>query len=208
MKKGFVFADEVINDIRWDAKYSTWDNFTGKPVDGYYTNRIVVTTELAEALVQARDMAHGLGYGLLLWDGYRPQRAVDKFLKWTKQPEDYNTKKKHYPHINREHLFSKGYVATRSSHSRGSAIDLTLYDLNTNTLIPMGSDFDFMDTKSHHSCKSISKAEFKNREILHQIMTTCGFASYENEWWHYVLENEPYPDTYFDFSIKNNIKLP
>lgn len=207
MENSFVFLDEVLDDIRWDAKYSTWDNFTGKPVVGYEVNRIIVTNELATALIQAKEMATCLGYGLLIWDGYRPQCAVDSFLKWAKQPEDGYRKQKHYPHIERDELISKGYVAARSSHSRGSAIDLTLYDLKTNILIPMGNDFDFMDLRSHHTYKYVSEIEFKNRRILRDIMVACGFTQYENEWWHYVLQNEPYPDTYFNFPIKNNMQF-
>ena len=97
MIEGFVFLDEVLDDVRWDAKYATWDNFTGKPVTGYEINRVVGTKELAAALLQAKKIAARLGYGLLLWDGYRPQCAVDSFLVWAKQPEDGYTKKKHYP---------------------------------------------------------------------------------------------------------------
>lgn len=99
MEKGFVFLDEAIHGIRWDAKYATWDNFTGKPVNGYEANRIVASIELAEALQQAKEHAALLGYGLLIWDAYRPQRAVDCFVRWSAQPENNLTKKKHYPHL-------------------------------------------------------------------------------------------------------------
>lgn len=201
MQKGFVFLDEVLPGIRWDAKYATWDNFTGKPVDGYEVNRIVGTHELAAALHVAQEQAAVLGYGLLLWDGYRPQRAVDRFLKWSEEPEDGRTKSKHYPNINRSEMIRKGYVAAQSSHSRGSAIDLTLYRLDTNVLVPMGGDFDLMDVISHHEARGIAEAEAKNRRLLRSIMESSGFNAYEYEWWHYTLKNEPYPDTYFDFPI-------
>ena len=125
----FVFVDELVSGIRWDAKYATWDNFTGKPVDGYLANRIVGTRALCDALAQARDQAASWGFGLLLWDGYRPQRAVDCFLRWAEQPEDGRTKPRHYPHIDRATMFENGYVATKSGHSRGSTVDLTLYQL-------------------------------------------------------------------------------
>jgi D-alanyl-D-alanine dipeptidase len=201
MEKGFVFLDEVLPGIRWDAKYATWDNFTGKPVDGYVVNRIVGTNELAAALLVAREQAADLGYGLLLWDGYRPQRAVDRFLQWSEEPEDGYTKSKHYPNINRSEMIRNGYVATLSSHSRGSAIDLTLYRLDTDALVPMGGNFDLMDVISHHDAKGITKAEIKNRRLLRSIMESSGFNSYDCEWWHYKLTNEPYPSTYFDFPI-------
>lgn len=201
MEKGFVFLDEAIQGIRWDAKYATWDNFTGKPVDGYAVNRIVGTFELADALKKISEKAAALGYGLLLWDGYRPQRAVNCFLHWSAQPEDYRTKEKHYPHIERSEMVAKGYVAAKSSHSRGSAIDLTIYDLNTGDMIPMGSGFDFMDDRSHHTSEAVTVSEAKHRTLLRSIMEENGFESYENEWWHYLLKDEPYPDRYFDFPV-------
>ena len=201
MEKGFVFLDEAIHGIRWDAKYATWDNFTGKPVNGYEANRIVASIELAEALQQAKEHAALLGYGLLIWDAYRPQRAVDCFVRWSAQPENNLTKKKHYPHLVREEMLAMGYVATQSSHSRGSAVDLTIYHLDTGNMVPMGSDFDFMDERSHHSSTAVSAAESEHRRTLRSIMEHSGFAAYENEWLLYLLKEEPYPDCYFDFPI-------
>src|ERR1700752_4056057 len=141
MNRDFVFVDELVSGIRWDAKYATWDNFTGKPVDGYAANRIVGTTALCAALERAREEAASLGFGLLLWDGYRPQRAVDCFLRWSKQPEDGRTKPRHYPNIGRAAMVAEGYVAARSGHSRGSAVDLTLFDLGSGELAAMGGDY-------------------------------------------------------------------
>ncbi|MEM5769312.1 MAG: D-Ala-D-Ala dipeptidase VanX [Bacillota bacterium] len=201
MKSDFVFVDELVSGIRWDAKYATWDNFTGKPVDGYAANRIVGTRALCAALEKARENAASLGFGLLLWDGYRPQCAVDCFLRWSKQPEDGRTKQKHYPNISRSEIIEKGYVAAKSGHSRGSAIDLTLYHLASGTLVPMGGDFDLMDSVSHHGAHGISQAEARNRQYLCSIMEASGFLSYACEWWHYSLKHEPYPNTYFDFLI-------
>ena len=201
MEKGFVFLDEQVRGIRWDAKYATWDNFTGKPVDGYEVNRIVVTHAAALALQEARNHAAALGYGLLLWDGYRPKLAVDCFLRWSMQHEDGLTKERYYPHIERTEMLTKGYVALQSSHSRGSAIDLTLYRLDTGALVPMGGGFDFMDERSHHGAQMISAEEARNRGCLRSIMENSGFAAYSFEWWHYVLKNEPYPNRYFDFPV-------
>jgi len=197
----FVFVDELVTGIRWDAKYATWDNFTGKPVDGYLANRIVGTTALCAALEMAQEKAEGLGFGLLLWDGYRPQRAVDRFLRWSTEPEDGRTKRRHYPNINRPQMFEKGYVAAKSGHSRGSTIDLTLYDLASGELAPMGGGHDLMDPVSHHGASGIRRAEANNRRCLRAIMEGCGFSSYDCEWWHYTLKAEPYPNTYFDFPI-------
>jgi D-alanyl-D-alanine dipeptidase len=201
MKEDFVFVDEVVSGIRWDAKYSTWDNFTGKPVDGYLANRIVGTRDLCAALARVREKAEPLGLGLLLWDGYRPQRAVDSFMRWSKQPEDGRTKPRHYPNIDRAEMFEKGYVAAKSGHSRGGTVDLTLYHLATGELARMGGDHDLMDSISHHGAKGITQAEAGNRQRLRSLMETCGFSSYDCEWWHYTLKDEPYPDTYFDFPI-------
>ena len=201
MKDDFVFVDEVLPGIRWDAKYATWDNFTGKPVDGYLANRIVGTRALCAALEGAQDKAAALGFGLLLWDGYRPQRAVDCFVRWSTEPEDGRTKQRHYPNIDRAQMFERGYVATKSGHTRGSTVDLTLFHLATGELTPMGGGHDLMDVVSHHGAQGITPAETGNREHLRSIMESCGFSSYEREWWHYSLTDEPYPDSYFDFPI-------
>jgi D-alanyl-D-alanine dipeptidase len=197
----FVFIDELVPGIRWDAKYATWDNFTGKPVDGYAANRIVGTRALCAALDSAQDKAASLGFGLLLWDGYRPQRAVECFLRWSQQPEDGRTKPRHYPKIDRPEMFEQGYVAARSGHSRGSTVDLTLYHLATGELAPMGGDHDLMDPISHHQAQGITPTETRNRQHLCSTMEDSGFRRYDREWWHYTLNDEPYPDTYFDFPI-------
>ena len=202
MKDDFVYVDEVVPGIRWDAKYATWDNFTGKPVDGYLVNRIVGTKALCAALEKARDKAESLGFGLLLWDGYRPQRAVNRFMSWAEEPEDGRKKSRHYPNIDRPQMFEKGYVATKSGHSRGSTVDLTIYHLASGELAPMGGDHDLMDVVSHHGAEGVTPEEAKNRLHLRAIMEDCGFNSYEYEWWHYNLKDEPYPDTYFDFPIE------
>jgi zinc D-Ala-D-Ala dipeptidase len=201
MNDDFVFVDEFVPGIRWDAKYATWANFTGKPVDGYQVNRIVGARALCAALRTARDKAASRGFGLLLWDGYRPQRAVDCFVRWSQQTEDGRTKPRYYPNIDRPEMFEQGYVAVRSGHSRGGTVDLTLYDLATGELAPMGGDHDLMDPVSHHGAPGITGAEAENRRHLRSIMADCGFDSYPSEWWHYTLQHEPYPDTYFDFPI-------
>lgn len=201
MKDDFAYVDQFVPGVRWDAKYATWDNFTGKPVDGYLANRIVGTRALCAALDGVREEAASHGFGLLLWDGYRPQRAVDCFLRWSQQPEDGRTKLRHYPNIDRAEMFEKGYVAAKSGHSRGSTVDLTLYHLATGELAAMGGDHDLMDPISHHGAEEITQAETRNRQYLSSFMAAWGFSSYEFEWWHYTLKDEPYPGTYFDFPI-------
>ncbi|GAB2790003.1 D-Ala-D-Ala dipeptidase VanX [Amycolatopsis magusensis] len=201
MNDDFAFVDELVPGVRWDAKYATWDNFTGKPVDGYQANRIVGTKALCTALDGVREKAESLGFGLLLWDGYRPQRAVDRFVDWSRQPEDWRTKLRHYPHIDKAEMFERGYVARKSGHTRGSTVDLTLFHLATGELAEMGGGHDLMDSISHHGAPGITQVEAENREHLRSIMETCGFRAYECEWWHYTLADEPYPATYFDFPI-------
>lgn len=201
MNGAFVFVDEVVRGVRWDAKYATWDNFTGKPVDGYVANRIVGTRVLCAALERARDAAAARGFGLLLWDGYRPQRAVDCFMRWAREPEDGRTKPRHYPNIDRADMFRRGYVAAKSGHSRGSSVDLTLFHLASGELAAMGGGHDLMDAVSHHGAPAIAPAEAANRQQLSSIMTASGFRRYDCEWWHYTLADEPFPDTYFDFPI-------
>ncbi|GAB4004414.1 D-Ala-D-Ala dipeptidase VanX [Glycomyces albus] len=202
MKDEFVFVDEFVPGIRWDAKYATRDNFTGGPVDGYLVDRVVGTRALCGALGSAAEKAESHGFGLLLWDGYRPQRAVDRFLRWTELPEDGRKKRRHYPNISRGEMLERGYVAAKSGHSRGSTVDLTLYHLDTGELAAMGGDHDLMDPISHHGAGGITPAEDRNRRRLRSVMESCGFRPYDCEWWHYTLEDEPFPDTYFDFPIE------
>ncbi|WP_018683333.1 D-Ala-D-Ala dipeptidase VanX [Actinokineospora enzanensis] len=201
MNDDFAYVDELVPGIRWDAKYATWDNFTGKPVDGYVVNRIVGTKALCAALALAQEKAAALGFGLLLWDGYRPQRAVDCFMRWAELPEDGRKKARHYPNIDRPDMFEQGYVATKSGHSRGSTVDLTIYHLDSGELAAMGGDHDVMDPISHHGASGVTAEEAANRQHLCAIMAESGFARYDYEWWHYSLTGEPYPDTYFDFPI-------
>lgn len=201
MHSGFVYLDEAVQGVLWDAKYAGSDNFVGAPVDGYHANRVVGTKELAQALITARDRAAQLGYKLLLWDAYRPQQAVSHFVRWCAQEEDGRTKDKHYPNIERSQMIPMGYIAARSGHSRGSTIDLTLTDMEGRP-IEMGGGFDLMDDISHHENPAAGEEACRNREILRSLMISCGFTDYINEWWHYRLKDEPYPDAYFDFPIE------
>jgi D-alanyl-D-alanine dipeptidase len=203
MRDGFAFLDEVAPGIRWDAKYATWDNFTARPVDGYDANRIVGTVELCRALRETQRAAATHGLGLLVWDGYRPQRAVDRFVRWAAEPEDERTKHRHHPRIDRRSMFELGYVAERSGHSRGSTVDLTMFDLRSGDLVPMGGDHDLMDAISHHEADGVPAAAAGNRRTLRALMEDGGFVAYEAEWWHYTLADEPYPDTLFDFPVRS-----
>jgi zinc D-Ala-D-Ala dipeptidase len=201
LEPGFSFLDDLLAGVRWDAKYATWDNFTGTPVDGYVANRIVVSDALGRALGVAIGRAERLGLGLLVWDGYRPQRAVDHFVRWAAEPEDGRTKRWFHPRIDRAEMITGGYVAPRSAHSRGAAIDLTLYRLDDGALLAMGGRHDLMDERSHHACAGLPSTVARNRSALCELMESSGFQHHPCEWWHYSLTNEPFPDTYFDFPV-------
>jgi len=197
---GFVYMDEAVEGIAWDAKYAGCDNFVGDVVDGYVSGRVAGTRELADALRKVQRMADEKGLRLLLWDAYRPQRAVSHFVRWCAQPEDGRTRQRHYPSIERTDMIPMGYIAERSGHSRGSTVDLTLCDREGN-MLDMGGIFDLMDERSHHGCPDIQPHQHANRELLRGMMLKAGFTDYKNEWWHYRLRGEPYPDTYFDFPV-------
>ena len=199
--EGFVYLDEAVSGVLWDAKYAGCDNFVGEPVDGYCANRVVGTKELAAALALVQEKARQAGYRLLLWDAYRPQRAVDHFVRFCAAPETGKTKEKHYPNVDKGQMIPLGYIAAKSGHSRGSTIDLTLTD-EAGRALDMGGIFDFMDERSHHGNPEVTAEQAANRELLRNMMLECGFTDYKNEWWHYRLKNEPYPDTYFDFVIE------
>ena len=197
MQAGFVWLDEAAPGILWKAMYATEDNFTGAAVDGYQCDRLAGTAELAAALTRAAALAGARGLKLFLWDAYRPQRAVDGFLRWCAAPEDGRTKQGHYPNIEKADIVPLGYVAARSGHSRGSTVDLTLARPD-GSLLEMGGCFDLMDAISRHGAP-VNGMAARNRLRLRAIMEKSGFAPYENEWWHYTLRVEPYPHTYFDF---------
>ena len=202
MNDDFVFVDELVPGVRWDAKYATWDNFTGKPVDGYLANRIVGTRALCAGLDGAREAAASLGFGLLLWDGYRPQRAVDCFLRWAQQPEDGRTKPRHYPTSTGPRCSRRATWRAKSGHTRGSTVDLTLYHLATGELARMGGDYDLMDADlaSRRAGDHAGRSE-KPALPPRRSWRPAAFAPTTCEWWHYTLEDEPYPDHYFDFPI-------
>ena len=157
---------------------------------------------LCAALESARDEAAALGFGLLLWDGYRPQRAVDCFLRWAQQPEDGRTKPRHYPNIDRAEMFEQGYVAARSGHSRGSTVDLTLFTWPPASSLAWAVDHDLMDPISHHGAGDHAASRRSNRRQLVLAHGGLRLLAYDCEWWHYTLEDEPFPDTYFDFPVR------
>ena len=201
LPEGLCYLDEALPGILWNARYAGNDNFVGAPVDGYEAGRIAMSTAMVAPIARAQALAQEAGYALLIWDAARPQRAVDHFARWASEPEDGLTKQTNYPNIKKADMFRLGYIAKRSGHSRGASVDLTLIDENTGVQLDMGTDFDFMDARAHHGAKGLSKDQRDNRALLARIMNSAGFSRYDNEWWHYTLKKEPFPNVYFDFAI-------
>lgn len=200
MHKGFVDLEAFIPGIRAEVRYATAHNLTGRPLDGYLAPRAFASLTAAQALTRAFAAAQAHGFGMLIYDAYRPQKAVDSFVRWSREPEDGRTKAEFYPELDKTQLFPMGYIALKSGHTRGSTIDLTLTDAS-GAPVCMGTSFDRMSELSHHGADGLTPEATRNRELLKGIMEQAGFAPYENEWWHYRLQNEPYPDTFFDFDI-------
>ena len=200
MEKGFVDLCKEVPGVQAEIRYATAHNLTGHPLAGYHAGKAVGTVEAAAALKIAEETARQLGYGLLIYDAYRPQKAVGDFVAWSQEPENGRTKAEFYPELDKAELFPRGYIARRSGHSRGSVIDLTL--TRDGVPVDMGTGFDFMSDSSHHGFKSLTEVQLRHRAVLRAIMAYAGFESYECEWWHYRLMDEPYPDTYFDFDIE------
>lgn len=199
---GFVYVHEVLSDAVYDIRYYGERNFTGRPVPGYLKPAALITEQAAEALYGVERYADSMGYRLKVFDGYRPQRAVDSFVKWAEDLDDTLQKKEYYPEVDKADLFKLGYIAARSGHTRGSTVDLTLVDKHTEEEVDMGSTFDFFGEVSHHDAAGISASQRANRRLLREAMARYGFKSYAEEWWHYTLVDEPYPDTYFDFVVR------
>ncbi len=202
LPEGFVYIDELIPDCIIDAKYFGTDNFMGRAVNGYNAPLVMMSEQAAQACVKAADLLREQGYILKIFDAYRPQRAVDDFVAWGADTPDIRRKPVHYPNVNKADMFDLGYIARKSGHSRGSAIDLTVVNLKTMQELDMGSIFDFMDVRSHHGAEGLTTEQEQNRKLLCDAMLACGFDLYECEWWHYSLTDQPYPDTYFDFPIE------
>lgn len=200
MKSGFVDLAQYLPGLAVEARYATCENLTGHPLAGYRAEKALATVEAAQALRKAFDLARELGYGMLVYDAYRPQKAVDDFVRWSEAPEDGLTKARYYPALEKTRLFPLGYIARKSGHSRGSTIDLTL--TKDGVAVDMGGGFDLMDEQSHHNAPGLTPEQEENRRRLCAIMGYAGFAPYECEWWHYRLMKEPCPDTYFDFDIE------
>ncbi|MEE9407971.1 MAG: M15 family metallopeptidase [Polaribacter sp.] len=202
LPKGFVYLDDIDASIQSELRYFTNNNFIGKPIDGYKNNCVIVTLETANALKKVQKILIKKGLSLKIFDGYRPQEAVNHFVKWAKKLEDTIMKKEYYPRVPKSQLFNQGYIASKSGHSRGSTADLTIVNLKTGKELDMGSSYDFFGVESHPFYKKINALPKKNRLYLRKIMLENGFKPYDNEWWHFTLKNEPFRNIYFNFVIE------
>jgi D-alanyl-D-alanine dipeptidase len=224
--EGFVCLNELEDSIQYSLRYATTENFMGEIIPGYHSSssKILCTLPCSRALVQIQNLVKQDGYSLVIYDTYRPQKAVNRFMCWSKEFENQKRKTQYYPYVDKEKVFELGYIAEKSGHSRGSTVDLTLIPLDQqvsnsprclvrqeefldgierpylddNTL-DMGTSFDLFDIASHHDSSVIGEPYKRRRDYLRRIMEENGFLSCEEEWWHYTLKDEPFPDSYFDF---------
>ena len=204
--KGFVYVKNIIPDLIEDLRYFTTNNFMGEKVDGYEANYAILSKEAATALSKAADELREKGYVIKIYDAYRPQKAVDHFVRWSKTDDQLN-KKDYYPDLAKSSLFPT-YIARKSGHSKGSTIDMTICYKDTKKEVDMGSHFDYFGQPSHPSFTGkypggeVTQQHKQNRMMLRDVMVRHGFKPYDNEWWHFTLKNEPYPTTYFEFLVK------
>lgn len=201
-KTNFVNLKEIIPNIIVELRYFTDYNFIGKKVSGYENNIAYVTKECAQALKEVEEEVKKKDYTIKIYDAYRPNMATKHFLRWSKEKEDVKTKEIFYKDIDKKELFEKGYISKKSSHSRGSTVDLTLYSQITKEDIDTGGGFDNFGPIAHFKYGGITHKQKLNRKYLREVMVKHGFIPLENEWWHFTLKNEPYPNTYFNFKIK------
>jgi len=200
--EGFVDAASVVSGLRVEMRYAGPHNFVGRPIDGYEAPVCLLTRQTAEALAAVQRELAGSGRGLKVFDCHRPARAVADFAAWARDPDDQRMKAEFYPNVDKTRLFELGYIAERSGHSRGSTLDLTIVDLASGVELDMGTTYDLFDPRSWPSDESVSAAARENRMLLQRVMMAHGFRPLREEWWHFTLEGEPFPDTYFDFPVR------
>lgn len=210
----FVNITDVVPDVILEIRYFSTFNFVGSRIDGYNEPTALLTRRAADSLRAVSDDLVKQGYRLKIFDAYRPQSAVNHFVRWGKDLADTAMKRYFYPAEQKSLLFQRGYIASRSGHSRGSTLDLTLFDMSSGREVDMGGTFDWFGAESHpfFGCdtttkeykggEKISAEQFRNRMILRAAMMKHGFRPYDNEWWHFTLRDEPYPNTYFDFPVQ------
>lgn len=205
MHDGFVDAKEAVPGAVIEARYAGHDNFTGSPITGYDAQKVVVSRQVATALARVQAELAQEGMALKLFDGYRPQRAVDHFMRWIADASDTKMKADYYPGVAKGDLVKLGYIAEKSGHSRGGSVDLTIVEKAADGSwqeLDMGSPWDLFDERSHAASTTVSTEAQANRKMLSDLMIKHGFRPYSEEWWHFTITPEPHPETYFDFPIK------
>ncbi|MDG2073836.1 MAG: M15 family metallopeptidase [Polaribacter sp.] len=202
LPRGFVYLSDVDATIKSEMRYISHNNFIGKPIEGYQKARIIVSKPTATALKRIQKELLKFNLSLKIFDSYRPQQAVNHFVRWAKVLNDTLMKRQYYPEVPKNQLFKLGYISSKSGHTRGSTVDLTLMDLATNTELDMGSPYDFFGNESHALNTILTKKQRANRLLLRNLMLTNGFNPIRTEWWHFTLRNEPFPETYFNFPIE------
>ena len=200
----FVVLSEAVPDVILEIRYYSTYNFVGERIDGYEQPIALITKPAAAALKKVSDELVSKGYRLKIFDAYRPQKAVTHFMNWALDANDTRMKEYFYPELEKKVLFPLGYIAEHSGHSRGSTVDLTLFDMKLEKEVDMGGTFDYFGKLSHPDFTGITAAQFANRMLLRKVMTKHGFKPLTEEWWHFTLKNEPYPDTYFTFPVNTN----
>ena len=199
----FVLVSDMIPEAVLEIRYYTDYNFVGERIDGYEEPVALLTKEAASALKEVNDDLMEQGYKIKIYDAYRPQQAVDNFVSWAEDVNDTKMKADFYPEVDKSLLFDQGYIGRHSGHSRGSTVDLTLVDKDTGFDVDMGGTFDYFGEKSHPDYSGVTDVQYEHRMILRNAMTAHGFRPLDTEWWHFTLENEPYPDTYFSFPVNS-----
>lgn len=193
---------DVIPDAILEIRYHSSYNFVGTRIDGYEHSTALLTKQAADSLRAVSDDMRKMGYRLKIYDAYRPQRAVNHFVRWAQDLSDTLMKPYFYPNLDKKVLFEEKYIFEKSGHSRGSTVDLTLFDMKTGKEVDMGAPFDWFGIESHPDFKDITEEQYQHRLLLREAMFRHGFKDLDSEWWHYTLKNEPFPDTYFDFPVR------
>ncbi|MCT4628644.1 M15 family metallopeptidase [Winogradskyella sp.] len=202
LPEDFVYVKSVIPDLDVELRYYGVNNFVGDTIDGYNANKLILTKAASDKLKLVQDELQQHNLCLKVYDGYRPQRAVNHFMRWAKDLNDTINKSVFYPDIAKRNLFKEEYIASRSGHSRGSTVDLTIIDGNTGIPLDMGSPYDFFGQQSWVDYDGITEVQQKNRQLLQTVMLKHNFRNYPKEWWHFTLRWEPFPNTYFDFEVE------